>query len=112
MADYLSLRTAADLEALLESSNTERVAILKHSTTCPVSSLAKARIDRALRSDDLKLSIYLLDLLRYRSLSNLVAEQLGVRHESPQLIVVEGGRAVQSASHLAIDPAAIVPATT
>ncbi len=111
MADYHTLRSAADLEAVLELSHSERVAIFKHSTTCPVSSLAKARVDRALRADDLKVPVYLLDLLRHRSVSNLVAEELKVRHESPQLIVVDGGRAVQHASHLAIDPAAIVPAT-
>ncbi len=111
MADYHSLRSAADFEALVEKSHTERVAILKHSTTCPVSSLAKARIDRALATDSLSVPVYLLDLLRFRSVSALVAESLAVRHESPQLIVVESGRAVQAASHLAIDPAAIVPAT-
>ena len=107
MADYIPLATAADLEDALEASRTHRVAIFKHSTTCPVSSLAKNRVDRALRQTTFGMPAYYLDLLRYREVSNLVAERLGVRHESPHLIVVENGRAVYSSSHLAIDPAAV-----
>ena len=87
MADYLSLESTADLEAALESSASQRIAILKHSTTCPVSSMAKNRVDRALRADSLGMPVYLLDLLRYRSVSDLAAARLNVRHESPQLIV-------------------------
>ena len=107
MADYLPLSSAADFEDALEASGAHRIAILKHSTTCPVSSLAKNRVDRALRDGSLDLPVYYLDLLRYRSVSDLIAERLGVRHESPQLIVVERGEAVYSSTHLAIDPAAV-----
>lgn len=111
MADYQRLESAEDFEAALEASRGHRVAILKHSTTCPVSSLAKNRIDRALLDGSLGLPTYYLDLLRYRNVSNLIAERLAVRHESPQLIVVDDGAAVYSSTHLAIDPAAIPVAT-
>ena len=110
MADFTPLTSAADLEDALEASHRRRIAIFKHSTTCPVSSLAKNRVDRALRQDEFDLPAYYLDLLRYRAVSDLIAERLGVRHESPQLIVVDKGAAVYASSHLAIDPAA-VPAT-
>ena len=107
MADYFPLTSAADFEDLVEASRSNRVAVFKHSTTCPLSSLAKNRLDRALRRDQLDLPVYYLDLLRHRPISNLIEERLGVRHESPQLIVVDGGEAVYSATHLGIDPAAI-----
>ena len=107
MADYRNLQSAADFEALLTASERGRVAVFKHSTTCPLSSLAKNRVDRALADGTLDLPVYYLDLLRYRGVSALVADELGVRHESPQLIVVDRGEAVYHTSHLAIDPAAI-----
>ena len=110
MADYRTLASPTDFEALLAASRAGRVAILKHSTSCPLSSLAKNRLDRALAEGQLDLPVYYLDLLRHRGVSNLVAAELGVRHESPQLIVVDKGAAVYASSHLAIDPAA-VPAT-
>jgi len=43
-----------------------------------------------------------LDLLAHRELSNKMAEVFGVEHQSPQLIVVENGKAVSNASHEAI----------
>ena len=107
MADYRTLQSAADFEDLLEGSRQGRLAILKHSTTCPLSSLAKNRLDRAIDDGSLDIPVYYLDLLRYRSVSTLIAERLGVRHESPQLIVVDRGEVVYHTSHLAIDPAAI-----
>lgn len=107
MSNYLPLESAADFEAAVEASRRHRVAILKHSTTCPVSSLAKNRVDRAIQQKSLALPVYYLDLHRYREVSNLVAERLAVRHESPQLIVVDDAKAVYSATHLAIDPAAV-----
>jgi bacillithiol system protein YtxJ len=44
-----------------------------------------------------------LDLLQFRELSNILAEQLHVKHESPQVIVVRNGKAVYHASHDSIN---------
>lgn len=107
MADYINLESPYDVDRLIERSASGRVAIFKHSTTCPISSMAKNRVDRALSQDKLDLEVYLVDLLRHRQVSNYIADELQVRHESPQLIVVEAGSVVYHASHLAIDPAAI-----
>lgn len=46
---------------------------------------------------------YLLDLLAYRNLSNDIAERFGVQHQSPQLIVIENGKAIRSVSHQSIN---------
>ena len=107
MSRYLPLESPADFEAALEDSRAQRIAILKHSTSCPISLLAKGRLDRALQSGQLEMPVYYLDLLRYRAVSNQIASDLQVRHESPQLIVVEDGAAVFVSTHLQIDPAAI-----
>ncbi len=107
MAEYIPLATAADLEAAIEDSRVRRIAILKHSTTCPISMLAKNRIDLALKNEQLDLPVYYLDLLRYRPISNQIAHDLEVQHESPQLIVVQNGAATFVSTHLEIDPAAL-----
>ena len=107
MPDYHALDATSTVHELIEQSHHHPVAILKHSTTCPISSLGKARVDRALSTDALDMPVYLLDLLRHREVSNLVSELTGVRHESPQLIVLHRGKAVYDSSHLNIDPAAL-----
>ena len=43
--------------------------------------------------------LYFLDLLQHREISNAIEKQFMVKHESPQLIVIENENAVKSASH-------------
>ena len=107
MAQYISLSNTQEVDDLIEQSHDQPVIIFKHSTSCSISSLAKARVDGALRTGSLTHPVYLLDLLRHRDVSNYIAERLEVRHESPQVILVDAGRSSYVATHLDIDPAAI-----
>ena len=43
-----------------------------------------------------------LDLLEHRDLSNEIAERSGVKHESPQAILLRDGKAIWNASHMSI----------
>jgi len=50
---------------------------------------------------------YLVDVRAERPQSQLIAARAGVRHESPQIIILRRGSAVWSASHGAITAGAI-----
>lgn len=80
-------------------SNEPLFAIFKHSTRCSISSMAKNRLEREWNLD---FPAYYLDLLNYRTISNLIAEKSGVEHQSPQLIVFQHGKVIYQASHNAI----------
>jgi bacillithiol system protein YtxJ len=98
-----SLASESDLEALLSESKTRPVLIFKHSTRCSISATAKARLERNWKDADAQVvKPYYLDLIAHRSVSNRVAELTGVRHESPQAIVLKDGKVVHHASHSAI----------
>ncbi len=71
-------------------------AIFKHSTRCSISTMAKNRVEREWNLD---LPIYYLDLLQYRSISNLIAVKSNIEHQSPQLIVFQNGLPIYDASH-------------
>jgi bacillithiol system protein YtxJ len=45
------------------------------------------------------LPLYFLDLIKYRELSNLVATDFQVYHESPQLLLIKDGECVLDLSH-------------
>jgi len=45
---------------------------------------------------------YYLDLLEHRNISNAIAQDTGVEHESPQAILMENGKVLKFASHLSI----------
>ena len=73
--------------------------IFKHSTRCSISMMVKKRfeLDWNKLPDDLPL--YFLDLIKYRHLSNQVAADFQVYHESPQLLLIKDGECVLDLSH-------------
>lgn len=74
-------------------------AIFKHSTRCPVSMMAKRRFEMGRDEIPQDLPVYYLDLLAYREISNAIAEQFSVHHESPQLLLIKDGECIYEASH-------------
>ena len=100
--NWNDITSVHDIEAIIERSHTVPCLILKHSTTCPISSLAKNRLEKQWDIPAQELEPYYLDLLRHRDVSNYVASAFGVRHESPQVLLIKDGVSVRDASHLNI----------
>lgn len=98
--DWHKLINENQLEELLETSQERPQLIYKHSTRCGTSSLIKARLERAPAPDGM--DFYFLDLIAYRSLSDKIAQIFGVRHESPQVLLIKNGECVYHESHGAI----------
>jgi bacillithiol system protein YtxJ len=96
------LTTPGQLEAIRERSHTVPCLIFKHSTTCNISALAKYRLDSDWDFAADELEPYYLDLLKLRPLSNQIAEEFEVYHESPQVLLILNGECVYDASHLDI----------
>ena len=95
------LNKEAQVEYIKQASFAKPQIIFKHSTTCPLSSMAKRRLDAGMENLEYA-DVYYFDILANRSLSNYIAEELGVHHESPQVIVVNGGETTYDESHLDI----------
>lgn len=102
---WQKLTDIAQLEQLTEESRDVAVGIFKHSTRCSISATALDRLERkwpkAQGTEALKM--YYLDLIAHRDISNTIAEKYGVRHESPQFILLKNGKAVYHESHYGID---------
>ena len=94
------LDSEADWAACLARSESEPVFVFKHSTRCPISSGARAEVVRYIeQAVDGGAPVYINYVVESRPVSNLIAESLGVRHESPQIFLVKGGKAYWHASH-------------
>jgi len=101
----------AQLEAVDGASRERPVLIFKHSTRCSISSAALNRLEKGWSTaDDALHTVFFLDLIRYRSLSNAIAARYGVEHESPQVLVIRNGQCVYTVSHLGITYADTVSA--
>lgn len=107
MNDWNALTTADDLYALIENSTDKPQIIFKDSITCGISAYAKERLIKGYAQIGEKAVFHYLDLLNFRPVSNLVAELFGVRHQSPQIIIVKDRECVYTSSHHTIDPSKI-----
>jgi bacillithiol system protein YtxJ len=99
---WLPLTQPEQLTELAQASHEQPVLIFKHSTTCSISAAAKGKIERQWADSGLDLPIYYLDLLRFRPLSAQIAQQFGIQHESPQLLLIQDGECRYDASHMGI----------
>ena len=97
--NWIPLQNESQLEALLEDSKIKLQMIYKHSTSCGISSMVKRQLEQSLGALDMQASVYYLDLLSYRSVSNQVAKQFQVLHQSPQLILIKNGVVVAHDAH-------------
>lgn len=101
--NWTALTDVAQLDTLRAESFDQPVLIYKHSTTCSISATALNRLERNWKDEEVGgLKTYHLDLLRYRPISRAVAEDFGIRHESPQVLLIHNGECVYDASHLSI----------
>jgi len=88
---------------LLAASEEQPQVLFKHSTRCSISSMVLNRFESSALFQNKELPCWYLDLIAYRDLSNLIAQQTGVQHESPQCIVLKNGRVLYAESHGSID---------
>ncbi|MBS1741019.1 MAG: bacillithiol system redox-active protein YtxJ [Bacteroidetes bacterium] len=95
------LTDEAQLDLIVEKSKKEPVVIFKHSIRCNISSMAKARLEREIAPAGVH--FYLLDLLKYRSISSKIAEQFRVVHQSPQVLLIRNGDCIYDESHNGIE---------
>lgn len=94
------IQSEQDLENAVKKSYQQKIAIFKHSTSCFISKTVLKNFEKEIESvEENNTVLYFLDLLAYRNLSNKIAEDFNIRHESPQLLVIENGKVINNASH-------------
>ena len=91
------LKTESQLEEAYAASMTEPVVLFKHSATCPISAMARRRIKHLQDSNDPP--VYEVVVQSARPLSQKLAQDLGIRHESPQVILLHKQSPVYDTSH-------------
>ena len=100
--NWIELTDLGQLNEISTLSNEKPVAIFKHSTRCSISRMALKQFENEFDSSD-KVTLYFLDLIAHRDVSNEIAHRFGVTHQSPQLILINDGKAIYNVSHSDID---------
>ena len=93
MANFIELNSIEKLEELFEESNEKPVVLFKHSVTCPISFGVYSEVS------EVESDVNLVVVQKARDISNEIARKTGIRHESPQAIVLKNGKPIYHASH-------------
>ena len=90
------------LEAAIAESRERPVLVFKHSRTCGVSCEALDELLVHLDGSGKRAAYKLITVQSHRRVSDAAAHRLGIRHETPQAILLRDGRPIWSASHFRI----------
>jgi hypothetical protein len=135
--DLTSLEHVDELHRLIDESQSRPVLLFKHSRSCGASLEALDELvaylndrgpersaphdgrsaphdgrsaphdGRSAPRDSRPLQYAMVTVQTHRAISNAVAQRLGVRHETPQALLIRDGRVVWSASHFRVTAAAV-----
>jgi bacillithiol system protein YtxJ len=95
--EWIQLETGKQIDEIKQQQGYSL--IFKHSTRCSISMMAKRRFELDWENLPDNMPLYFLDLLKHRDLSNKIAQDFSVYHESPQLLLIKDGECVLDQSH-------------
>lgn len=104
--EWKEITTTEEWDAILEKSSEKDQIILKHSTTCPVSFNALDEYnDYLAEHSEQDIDYTLVKVRESRPVSNKIEADLGVKHESPQIIYIKNKSKYWTTSHWSITKA-------
>ena len=101
---WIILKNISDIEVLKELSEKQKVLIYKHSNRCNICSTTLNHLEKKWKMEDTdKLSPHFIDVIAMRSVSNQITKYFGIKHKSPQVLIIDKKRCIYTASHLNIE---------
>jgi len=103
MSAWKELTTLEEWQQVLDRSAEKPVVILKHSTTCPVSASAMEEYEEYLAGEPSQdVDYYMVKVIESRPVSNQIAEDLGIKHASPQILYFKNKESIWNTSHWSV----------
>ena len=100
VSELMRISSSEELNNALDRSSNQPLLLFKHSTRCPISAGAHSELEAYLQGTPNEEVTYgLVYVVEDRAVSTEAAEKLGVKHESPQAILIKNGQAVWHTSH-------------
>lgn len=106
--NWIQLTELKTLEEIKRKSFDKPQVIFKHSTRCSISTMALNRFESKFDLIANKVDAYYLDLILFREISNEIAYQFNVTHQSPQVLLIINGECTYNASHSSINVGIVI----
>jgi bacillithiol system protein YtxJ len=102
----MEIQTNHEFDELYNSS--EQTWVFKYSPICPISTSVQHEFTEWAQKNGV--AVALVHVIRNRELARYIADITGIRHESPQLLVVGQGKVWWQGSHYAINSSSLLEA--
>ena len=103
MKDLTPLHDVQSLDAAIAESRQRPVLLFKHSRYCGVSCEALDELQTHIESRaEATVAYKMITVQTHRPVSDAASQRLGLRHETPQAILLRDGKVVWNASHFRI----------
>ena len=96
---FQTLSTPDQLDRALDESARRPLVIFKHSPTCGISAQAFESISEWMTHETRDADFFIVPVQASRGVSTLLAQRFGIRHESPQVMVIDRGEVSWHGSH-------------
>lgn len=99
--NWTELETLQQLETIADKSHQKPQLIFKHSRRCPISNVAKNRVEQSPKQPEA--DFYIVEVVSHRAISNEIEAKWKIQHESPQILFIKDGTCIYHKSHFDID---------
>lgn len=99
MSEPKELIEMDDLQEVWETSTEKPILLFKLNTACPISAAAFKELHTFLEDNHDNIGAYFVKVRESRPISNQIAEDLDVQHQSPQLFLIKDRKQVWNTSH-------------
>jgi len=106
-AKLTEIGAVEEFDRLLAASSKRPLLLFKFSATCGTSAQALDELMAHLNERPADVTYAIVTVQTHRDVSNAIASTLGVRHETPQILLIRDGRVVWSASHYRVTAEAV-----
>lgn len=103
----VELLTVDDLDRFLSGAGDDPILIYKHSVSCGTSGMAFEEIQDLMAGPPIGATVAVIIVQAARDVSNEVASRFGIRHETPQVLLIQDNRVVWHASHFRVTAEAV-----
>lgn len=110
MAVYKEIISTQQLGQILDESIERQVILFKHSTTCPTSSRAWREVQNFIKESSEDVLVGMIKVIESRGTANQATEELGIKHQSPQVFVISNRKVLWHGSHNEVTQANIMKA--
>lgn len=102
MAEFKEITCSQEFEEILDESCQRKIILFKHSTTCSISARAWQEVRNFIQESSDEVLVAMIKVIESRPVCSQVTENLGVKHESPQVLVLSNRKVLWHGSHQSV----------